>query len=290
MKQKLFFSIIILAVSAGFVSCRRDISFKLPHPPNLLVVEGRIEVDSVPYVILTTNSDYYGVTQTSDLGKIFVHDASVKVTDGEDTVTLQEFTFDSAGVKVGVYVNPFVNFKGVEGRTYQLLIKANGQQVSSVTTIPKAYPLDSVWVEENANSKKPDLVRLMCRYKDPPELGQYVRYFTKRNSEPFEPGVNSVFDDKIINGTTFNFPLDRGINRNDSSAYKNFGYFYKGDTITIKWCNIDQATFNFWRTLEVESESQGPFSSPIKVQGNIQGGLGVWAGYNPSYKSIIIPK
>jgi hypothetical protein len=119
-----------------------------------------------------------------------------------------------------------------------------------------------------------------------------VRYFTKENSQPFYPGYNSVFEDVVINGSTFDFPIDKGVDRNDTTSYYD-GYFAfrKGDTVTVKWCNIDKAHFDFWRTLEFELGSQGsPFSTPVTILTNIEGGLGIWGGYAPSYKTMIIPK
>ena len=105
------------------------------------------------------------------------------------------------------------------------------------------------------------------------------------------PGLSSVFDDAIINGTIFDFPIDRGYNRNDSIDFDVYGLFDRGDTITVKWSNIDKAHFDFWRTYEFSLGSQGnPFASPLEIKSNIVGGLGIWGGYAPSYKTIIVPE
>lgn len=277
-----------------FTSCEKDISIDLPKPDEKLVVEGKIETGQFPYIILTKNSPYYETFYTKDLEKYFVHGATVIVSEISNgivtkTDTLSELTLDTLGVKVSAYIS--LNIKGVVGNTYTLNIITDSQNISSTTTIPPSYPLDSVWVKYDEDKSNPDLVRLICRYTDPPALGQNARYFTKRNSEPFYPGLNSVYDDAVINGTTFDFPLDRGINRNAEDSFKDYGYFFKGDTVEVKWCNIDRATFNFCRTMEFELGSQGnPFAAPIKIQSNIKGGLGIWAGYSASFKKIIIPK
>ena len=105
------------------------------------------------------------------------------------------------------------------------------------------------------------------------------------------PGYNSVFDDALINGTSFDFPLDRGIDRNIDSTFNNYGYFNRGDTIIVKWSAIDKSHFDFWRTLEFELGSTGnPFASPVKVQSNVVGGLGIWGGYSSSYDTLVVPK
>jgi len=293
-KESGYSLLLLILVSLIFFSCEKDISIDLPKPADKLVIEGRIETGQFPFVILTKNSPYYETFYTNDLGSYFVHGAKIIVTElsGETvlkTDTLQEIILDTLGVKVSVYVS--FGIRGTVGRSYFLSVTADNQQVSSVTTIPDSYPLDSVWVKYDVDPLKPELVKLMCRYADPASLGQYVRYFTKRNSEPFYPGLNSVFEDAVVNGTTFDFPLDRGLNRNTEDAFKDYGYFFRGDTIEVKWCNIDRAQFDFWRTMEFELGSQGnPFASPTQIQSNIEGGLGIWGGYSTSFKKIIVPE
>ena len=280
---------ILIAFSILYSSCEKDISIDVPEPPDKLVVEGFIETGSFPYVILTKNSAYYSTFNLTDINKYFVHDAVVKVSDGTDTVTLQEITLDTAGVQISVYFS--LNMIGQEGKTYSLHIEAEGKTVDAVTSILPSIQLDSIWVVFNEKPDFPDKVRMYCQLTDPSQLGQYVRYFTKVDTETFKPGLNSVFDDALINGTTFKFPLDRGYNRNDSIDFDSYGLYNKGDTITLKWCNIDKAHFDFWRTLEFSLGSQGnPFSSPLEIKSNIVGGLGIWGGYSPSYKTIIVPQ
>ncbi|GDX51404.1 hypothetical protein LBMAG27_04510 [Bacteroidota bacterium] len=280
---------LLIAVAILFSSCEKNISIDVPAPPDKLVVEGFIETGSFPYVILTKNSAYYSTFNLTDINKYFVHDAVVKVSDGTDTVTLQEIIYDTAGVQISVYFG--FGLLGQVGKTYSLHIEAEGKTVDAVTTILPSIPLDSIWVTYNENPDFPDKVRLYCQLSDPAQLGQYVRYFTKVDTEVFEPGLNSVFDDVLINGTTFKFPLDRGYNRNDSIDFDSYGLFNKGDTITVKWCNIEKAHFDFWRTLEFSLGSQGnPFSSPLEIKSNIVGGLGIWGGYSPSFKTIIVPQ
>ena len=69
-------------------------------------------------------------------------------------------------------------------------------------------------------------------------------------------------------------------------------YFKRGDVVVLKLCNIDKATFDFWRTMEYSYSNVGnPFSSPTKVISNIKGGgLGYFGGYAAQYRTIIIPK
>ena len=283
--EKLFLLFVFL-----LAACEKNITVNLPKPDEKLVVEGSIETGSFPFIILTKNSAFYSTFNLDSLNNYFVQNAVVKVSNGTDTVTCQEFFLDTMGVTLRAYIG--LGMIGEEGKTYNLWINApDGKKISAVTTIPIKNPLDSIWVTYNEKVDSPDLVRLVVRYTDHPQLGEYVRYFTKFNSEDFQPGLNSVFDDQIINGTTFDFPLDRGYNRNDSIDFDAYGYFHKGDTITVKWCNIDYAHFDFWRTMEFELGGQGsPFASPVKINTNITGGLGIWGGYAVNLKTVIVPE
>lgn len=132
----------------------------------------------------------------------------------------------------------------------------------------------------------------MARITDPPGYGNYIRYFTKTNQDAFFPGQNSVFDDQIIDGKTYDIQVDKGVNRNEKLDTGEYGFFKRGDTVTVKFCNIDKATYDFWRTWEFNYQSVGnPFSSPGKVLGNISNGaLGSFCGYAAQYKTLIIPK
>jgi Domain of unknown function (DUF4249) len=132
---------------------------------------------------------------------------------------------------------------------------------------------------------------MMIRATDRQGLGDYIRYFTKTNSEPFYPGFNSVFDDQIIDGKTYTIQVDRGVNKNANNSDTSL-YFRRGDTAVLKLCNIDKATFDFWRTFEFNFQSIGnPFSSPTKVVNNISNGaLGYFGGYAAQYRTLVIPK
>ncbi|MEO5674374.1 MAG: DUF4249 domain-containing protein [Chitinophagales bacterium] len=271
-------------------SCTKDITINLPHQESQLVVEGHIEKGMPPFVVLTKSSDYYSTIYLDSLSSYFVHGSVVKVSDGLDTIILDEIFLDTAGTLISLYTS--FAMLGEEGKTYSLSVEAEGEILNSSTTIPLALPLDSIWWEPAFINDADTFVNLVCQYTDPPLPGQYVRYFTKENSQPYYPGYNSVFEDNLINGTTFNFTLDRGVSRNDTASfYEGYFKFRRGDTITVKWCAIDQPHFDFWRTLEFELSGQGsPFASPVIIQGNIEGALGIWGGYNPDYKTVIVPE
>lgn len=278
-------------------SCEKNINFKLNVVDNELVVNGSIENGKAPVIVLTKSINFFSSISPEILDSSFVHNAVVTISNGILTHQLKEYSTDlgsgyhlySYGIDSSSLATAFV---GEVNTTYTLNINTDGKNYTSVTTIPAfGETLDSMWWTPVAFDKDSNQVKLLGQFTDPPGLGNYSRYFTKKNSESFLPGSNSVFDDEVVDGTTYKFHIDPGVDRNKHiSADSN--YFKRGDTVTVKLCSIDKATFTFWNTWEFAYQSIGnPFAQPNQVIGNISNGaMGVFCGYAAAYKMIIIPK
>ncbi|RBL89210.1 DUF4249 domain-containing protein [Chitinophaga flava] len=288
---------IIVAAVVCLLACEKDISVNLQQQEEMLVVEGKFESNRYPQVILTHSLGYFSHIDPAILLASFVHKAVVTVSDSTRTMTLREAVVNVQGLgNIFAYIPdtsiPFAAFKGKPGNKYTLRINADNKSYESVTTIPQTgFQVDSIWwklvrVDDSIRA------RLYARITDPPELGNYARYFTRRNSDPFLSSLNSTLDDQVVNGTTFEILVDAGIERNKRNInLDTASLFNKGDTVTFKFCNIDKATFSFWRAIDFAYNSNGnPFSSPIKVQGNVPGALGYWGGYQVTYRRIIVKK
>ena len=163
--------------------------------------------------------------------------------------------------------------------------------VTSYTTIPTALGLDSIAVRPASDPSYADSMAAVYAYISVPDtFGNYIRYLTKEGTQPFYPPPGgSVYDDRFFVGLSFNLPLERGQSPDQSFNLSTTAYFYKGDTMTVKWSNIDANTFNFFNTLESDG-GNSPFSSPVKIIGNVNNGLGCFAGYATKYYSIYVPK
>ncbi|MBX5439376.1 MAG: DUF4249 domain-containing protein [Thermoflavifilum sp.] len=292
-----FFVALSLAIS--WIGCEKNIHIQVASPAQQLVVEGYIESYQSPVVILTRSFSYFSRLDTGLISSLFVHQARVWVMDEQlhDSVMLQENARDTTGgILFYAYRIPAgSHFVGLPGHAYDLHIQVGGQQYVARTTIPASgIELDSLYymlVKPTREQPDTDRVVLFGRFYDPPQLGNYARYFTRVNHEPFYPGYHSVADDEVVNGTVFDFQLDRGVNKNQPIDPSTYGTFRLGDTITVKFCDIDKATYDFWRTWEYAFSTNGnPFSVPIQILGNIPGALGYWGGYRVMYKSIYIPR
>jgi len=320
-KHLITFIAFISFISFFFTGCEKDITIVIPEGEEDIVVYGFIEQNVPPFIILTKSLPVFATNDIETIQNSFVHNAVIKISNGNDTVQLSEYCLNDveepiksiivkefdlygilqAGINFCVYsldsLGVFNVFLGEIGKTYSLFIEAEGKKLSATTSILQPIPLDSLWWMPHSDPKKDSLVVFWVRYTDPPGERNYARYFTKRNQEPFFPGYFlSVFNDELINGESFNFPLERGqdedphdYNDNGQHLDPSYGYFKKGDKIIVKWCQIDKAHYDFWRTLEVDKNSTGnPFGSPTKIISNIDGGLGIWGGYGAFYSDTLI--
>lgn len=289
-------------------------TLEIPEGEAKLIVEGHIEQDAPPVVVLTRSVPVFSNFSAAQIEAAFVHDAQVFVSDGTHEYALQEinsnmltpellklvaeqygFTPDKYSGKLPFtfyfYTSP--GLKGTVGKNYKLRIITDKETVTASTSIPRLNPIDSLWLKPHADPKMDSLVALWYRYRDPDTVGNCVRYFTKRNQEAYYPGYfSSVFIDEFVNGKPYiDFPLQRGEPKTKEPNFDSFGYFRKGDTITVKWAAIDMAHYRFWNTLESDFGSRGnPFGAPVKIESNIKGGLGIWGGYGVTYHRIVVPK
>jgi hypothetical protein len=278
-------------------SCEKDIKIDL-HPSSTdLVVDGSIENGKYPVIKLSKSLDYFSKLDPSLLSSSFVHHAIVTVSTGDTISVLVEDSVvdDSTGIKLyyyttNIYTGP--KFKGQFNSKYKLEIQVGNQTYTASTTIPALNKfIDSLWWVPAPAQEDSALVNLKARVKDPPGFGNYTRYFTKVNDGLFYPGLNSVFDDQVTDGTTYTVTVDRGVDRNFPINFDTYSFFNKGDSVLVKLANIDKATYDFWRTMEYNYQSVGnPFSSPTSVISNISNGaLGYFGGYAAQYKGVLIP-
>ena len=289
--NKLFFVLFVTII----LSCEKDINFDLKGSPDLVVVEAVIENDKAPTVILTKSFSYFSNISPQILEQSFVHHADVFISNGTLTHKLKEYSYTPIpGYTAYVYqvdsASLSTSFSGAFNTTYTLKILAEGKEYNATTRIPAlaTFP-DSVYFKQAPFIPDSNKRRMFVKATDPLGLGNYVRYFTQRNSGAFLPGRASVYSDEVIDGTTYDVSFPQGIDRNfplepDSNFYN------RGDTVTLKFCNIDKASYTFWSTWEFAYQSIGnPFSQPNKVLGNISNGaLGVFCGYAAWYRRKIV--
>lgn len=277
-------------------SCEKKIDIKLQDSQPKLVVEATIENGEPPIVTLTNTVGYFSKISPQILAKSFVRNADVFVSNGTVTHKLKEYTRPLGGGFNFYYYsidssNLASAFTGQLNKQYSLRILAGGEEYTANTTIPNlTRRVDSLWWKPLPAREDSAKVAVVVKAYDPPGYGDYIRYMTNSNGGPFFSPGTSVYDDLFIDGTNYEVQIEPGYDRNSDSSDKHF--FRRGDTVTFKLSNIDKATYDFWRTWEYSYSSIGnPFSTPIKIIGNIKGNaLGYFGGYATQYRTLIIPR
>lgn len=287
----------VLLISQLLVSCEREITFNLNQPAPKLVVEAFIENGEPPIVLLTTSIGYYAAVSLPILNESLVKDAEVSIEYQGIRYPLKGYATVGPVRLLGFYytVDSMAQqplLRGVLGGRYKLNIRWKGESYAASTTIPDTTrTIDSIFWKIPPPGNPPGKVAVYIRAKDRSGLGDYIRYFTKQNNGPFLPGLNSVFDDQIIDGTSYEVQIERGVIRT-GELEEGYTLFDRGDTVQLKLCTIDKATYDFWRTTEFNFASVGnPFSSPTRVLSNLSNGaLGYFGGYAVQYRRLIIPR
>ncbi|HYE54843.1 MAG TPA: DUF4249 domain-containing protein [Chitinophagaceae bacterium] len=290
-------SVWLTAFIIMLAGCEKSISFQPRNADTAVVVEAYIENGQPPVVILSRSMDYFSKINPDILASSFIRNAEVFVSNGTRTHKLKEYAVPNVNGYTLYYYSIDSSslstaFVGQFNRAYNLRILVDGQEITATTTIPAlTKTLDSIWWTQAPANPDTTKVVVMSRVTDPPGLGNYIRYFTRVDDSLFLPSIASVFDDQITDGTTYEVQVEKGVDRNKEIDFEEYSFFSRGDTVTVKFTNIDKATYDFWRTMEFGYASIGnPFSSPTKVLGNVKGALGYFGGYAVQYKSLIIPE
>jgi hypothetical protein len=283
---KNLFYISILTALVLITSCTKDVEVELPEYKQYLVVEGTIEPGQKPRVFLSYTIPYFGSDNVNNLEDFAVKGATVIVSDGITKDTLKEL-LPSTG-----YYYQAMNITGQVGRDYFLTIILNGKTYTSQTKLYNPVSLDSLWNKHEGNDS---LGFVWARLPEPEGLGDGYRWYAKRigKDNDFIAPFGSSFEDKFIDGKTFDFAYDRGIADNSVATDDNNierGYFKNGDVIVVKFCHIGIKEYKFLRSRDASTLSNGnPFAAPSNVESNVYGEnvLGLWCGYSPSYDTLL---
>lgn len=278
----------VLLFAALAISCEKEIDIELPDVEQKIVCDGGITVGQPAEVTLTWSAGYFDPIDSASLLNYVIQSATVYVTDGITTDTL--YPMIDFNRTIPLFYRG-ANILGQVGATYVLTVVKDGKTVTSTTTIPTPVALDSVWFRPEIPGDS--LGFAWAHLTDPVGLGNGYRWYTKRLHEDpdFMAPYGSTFDDNFIEGESFDFAYSRPVAAGSTVPEDNDnrrGYFITGDSIVVKFCAIGEAEAAFFRTFEIEVGNNGnPFASPGVIESNVEGGLGIFCGYSPTYDTII---
>ncbi|MDD4848238.1 MAG: DUF4249 family protein [Bacteroidales bacterium] len=273
------------------VACKKEIIIDTDEFIERPVVEGYIENDAYPCVLITKNQAYFepmslDFTDLNDLMKFFIVDAVVIVSDGVVDDTLQ-FGINPL-ILEGKYVWPPVRYQGSKflgevGKSYSLKILIDDKVYTANTSITTPVMPDSLWFVQDPGIDTMGAIH--ATFKDDPSQTNYYCYFAKRFGKDsyYVAGEFSLWEDSFFNGKEFEIIVMRGTsyevyNTDYEEPLESAMLFRVGDTVSVKAVTMDYDSYQFWRTL-----------GGNQVETNIEGGaLGVWCGYGAYYCPPIV--
>lgn len=311
------FRVLIPLVSLALLlaACTKEVKIDIPGYEEKVVIDGRIETGMPPIVLISKTQDIYSPTTMEAFLNSFQSGAVVTVSDGTNTVVLDEICSDNlppgtepmAAALFGIPESELANYHlcaystfntaiwGQVGKTYSLKVELNGETFTSSTQIVNPTPLDSVYWKQDPGAND-GYGYSWATLTDPPGFDAYmweVKRINMVNGAPKDPAFKATFspviDDEFFAGQTFDFYYENPFTWNDETvADANKGYYKVGDSVVIKFSKIDQNSYEFLEKKYMQLGTAGnPFASPTAIPTNIQGGaIGLWAGYSPTFDTL----
>jgi len=267
----------ILALIAG---CKKDVD--LATPDRKIVVDAQISpTDDTIKIILEYSKQVNSVSNTGYSNNYLRHDVHNEFADAEvtlsDGVTTRIIKRDSSE---GVFKIAQADFQLVPGKTYQLHVKdGHNREVTAQTAIPYA------------------VTNAMYSFLGEQSAGEYKSRYTNRFV--FTDQLNPLHYYRLYSGQKSNMYLNEILYGNYLEEGKSFtgtaeivvetiqpNLFYEPNQITTKYgyffsCSYEY--FQFYKSIEnTKGFSNAPelLEEPLNIYTNIQGGLGIFAGYN----------
>jgi len=300
----IFYSFLI---SLFLFACQTEIEVKIPEYYNKLVVEGYIENDEYPIVMLLRSTPYFSTMNIDVLmDSVLISDAIVTVTadNGESEILQLDFVEESP--LMIAYTGK--TLKGALNMGYTLKIEWNNKVYTSYTKIFNTFDLDSVWFQ-SISARYDSSANLRIQMTDKATQTQYYQFKVKVTNSKFQDRVwiNTIpaaFDNIVFRGQTFNYEIIRGspsmlfmpeMSEEDRRDYLRMDYRL-GDTVYMKYGQIDFDAYSFWLSASSEiTFGQNPFMNPSPIYSNIkcntgEKALGVWSGLAAKTVRLVFPE
>lgn len=306
---------VLFLFGLALISCEEPFTPDMSDVEPKYVVEGYVEANDAEqatsaFVTIMRSIPFYGDVDRETINELYVHDAVVKISRGNETFQLPELcisdlpeevrkeiikdlevsTFDSIDIEFCVYIDINNELQAAEGDELKLIIYVESDTLEAVTTLPYAVPIDSLKFKEPSGKGIENHKELIGYFSDPPEVANFYRYKVSVNKSRYQSGFISVVDDEIFNGQSFDFPLSNTTQFGEDFDPDVFGLYAVGDSVSIQWMSIDRAHYDFWSSLEYARTNQGPFSSYTRVRSNVKGALGVFGGFTTRYYDLRVPE
>ncbi|MBC8294652.1 MAG: DUF4249 family protein, partial [Pelagibacterales bacterium] len=279
------------------------------------VVEGYIESELPAYVFLSKSQAFF-----DDTNNLSITNANVTIIrdDGEkrSLTHINQEIMDSISdylnidnielpfYSIYIDLNPYFEEFNQTNHFYKLNIEINNKVITANTSILPKLDIDSVWCICGKDLSSLSNCYIWALINDPDTLGnifyaQYRRYDGENIDKSLRICSRFLRRDNLWNGKSYPTYFSRSgvlINEDGNGGELPFyakriqdGKVLKEDKVILKISQISNQTYLFLRSKKMQEELyNNPFSEPINLIHNIEGGLGIWCGYGALYYDVII--
>ncbi len=252
-----------------FNACTKDADVKLPVVEPKLVINSFISPqDTMIKVEVTLSQPLYNNTNSGQY--FYVTDATVQINDGVTTKTLVYNSTEN------YYSISSSQFPIIVGTTYFLTVSTpDGKNVNASTSIPAANSTLTFTSHLVINSNQDSTYSMEAKWDDAIGTLDYYRityyakqYYSGDIDTTYYAQFSGNFSDEGNDGRSFiqNFEV-----------YKTNSTGNSGELYLVHASN---EYYLFHTKLADAANSGGPFSEPIQMYSNINGGHGIFGGFN----------
>lgn len=251
-----------------------------------IVVEGWIEDGDFPYVLLSSSIPISDKIDSVNVLSRVIRSAKITVSDGQITEVLRV-------KKSNNNLPPFVYYGtqiiGHSGKTYSLKIEYLNRKIEAITTIPKTVALNNVkYIKKNETDS---IGYIFINFDDPINEKNYYQILTKLEGEEnvFIPAFFGNLSDENFSSSQIDMQINRGVLLSSKSKFQPF--FVDGGKVSVKLRTLNKDAYDFWNSWQNEIvNGRNPiFPSNTSLNSNLNGAIGVWAGYGKDIITIELP-
>jgi hypothetical protein len=252
----------LLSCFLAFSSCQKVINIDLNSTSPQIVVQGNITNQPGPYAVQLTQTINFSEPNS------FPAVSGAKVIIEDNAGNVDTLTENPPGTYTGTKLT------GTPGRSYTLLLTANGKNYTAVSIMPAPVNIDSLSIQKSlfGNNK-----RVAVTFQDPAGVTNYYHFVVTINN--VVANQTQVLNDDLLNGDQVTLPLS-----SDTNTLKS------GDSVTVLLECIDKGVYNYYLSLpDASGGGNGAAVAPANPPSNISNAaLGYFSAYAVTTKSIII--
>lgn len=260
--------IFLVCLIISFNSCTKDADVKLPKVESKLVISSFISPqDTIVKVEVSLSQPLYNNSNSNQYSN--VSNAIVQINDGTNTQSLV-YNSNEDYYSVSTSLFPIV-----VGATYSLTVSTpDGKNINAITSIPSLNSTLAYSYQALNDPNSPNQYYIDASWNDAPGNEDYYRisyygkyYYSGSNDTSYTGIFSENFSDKDHDGRAFNQNFE---------VYKTNSASNSGEMYLI---HATKEYYLFHSKLNAMGFNN-PFSEPVQMYSNINGGYGIFAGFN----------